>query len=346
VSSETLERAQAIRAAIHSPGWHREDGLAALDALLAEVARLEQERDEAKHQRDNFERIAREQAERAHANWKRAEAAEAALAVAREREQRLREQVERIALNAESWHGYLPPDNAPGAGHVRALGVIATWARAALVDEPAAATLAEPGRRGANEPAVGKRRGVTFPAPRAPQQTNRERRRHEDPGSADIKSRFYVTFCARRCFPVRQGTAMSESLCMCGHECRAHPNVGRIASWPTRCLYCECLEFKPREEAAERERDDLGPLFIRDACRILDVDEHDISRMDALARRASAAPATPRPGRSTATAAGRRCASSGAGQGRRYGFRMMDSPEADLPRMSDELREAVREAKP
>jgi ribosomal protein L32E len=154
VSSETLERAQAIRAAIHSPGWHREDGLAALDALLAEVARLEQERDEAKHQRDNFERIAREQAERAHANWKRAEAAEAALAVAREREQRLREQVERIALNAESWHGYLPPDNAPGAGHVRALGVIATWARAALVDEPAAATLAEPGRRGANEPAV------------------------------------------------------------------------------------------------------------------------------------------------------------------------------------------------
>jgi hypothetical protein len=81
---------------------------------------------------------------------------------------------------------------------------------------------------------------------------------------------------------------MSESLCMCGHECRAHPNVGRIASWPTRCLYCECLEFKPREEAAERERDDLGPLFIRDACRILDVDEHDISRMDALADRLAA----------------------------------------------------------
>jgi hypothetical protein len=27
-------------------------------------------------------------------------------------------------------------------------------------------------------------------------------------------------------------------------------------------------------------------------------------------------------------------------------FSMFDSPEADLPRMSDELREAVREAKP
>jgi hypothetical protein len=36
----------------------------------------------------------------------------------------------------------------------------------------------------------------------------------------------------------------------------------------------------------------------------------------------------------------------GAGQGRRYGLRMMDSPEADLPRMSDGLRDAVREAKP
>jgi hypothetical protein len=35
----------------------------------------------------------------------------------------------------------------------------------------------------------------------------------------------------------------------------------------------------------------------------------------------------------------------GAGQGRRYGFRMMDSPEADLPRMSDELREAVQATK-
>jgi hypothetical protein len=37
-------------------------------------------------------------------------------------------------------------------------------------------------------------------------------------------------------------------LCECGHECRAHPNVGRIASWPTRCLYCDCLEFKPSKE--------------------------------------------------------------------------------------------------
>jgi hypothetical protein len=32
----------------------------------------------------------------------------------------------------------------------------------------------------------------------------------------------------------------------------------------------------------------------------------------------------------------------GSSQGRRYGLRMMDSPEADLPRMSDELREAVQ----
>jgi hypothetical protein len=35
----------------------------------------------------------------------------------------------------------------------------------------------------------------------------------------------------------------------------------------------------------------------------------------------------------------------GAGQGRRYGFKMLDSPEADLPRMSDELREAVQATK-
>jgi hypothetical protein len=45
-------------------------------------------------------------------------------------------------------------------------------------------------------------------------------------------------------------------LCECGHECRAHPNVGRLASWPTRCLYCECLDFKPREAADEPH---LGP---------------------------------------------------------------------------------------
>jgi hypothetical protein len=35
----------------------------------------------------------------------------------------------------------------------------------------------------------------------------------------------------------------------------------------------------------------------------------------------------------------------GNGQGRRYGFRMLDSPEADLPRMGDELRDAVQATK-
>jgi hypothetical protein len=39
--------------------------------------------------------------------------------------------------------------------------------------------------------------------------------------------------------------------CKCGHEKRAHPYVGRIASWPTRCLYCECLGFNPIEETFE-----------------------------------------------------------------------------------------------
>lgn len=36
---------------------------------------------------------------------------------------------------------------------------------------------------------------------------------------------------------------------------------------------------------AERERDELGPLFIRDCCRILGVDEKDTLRMDKIAAR-------------------------------------------------------------
>ncbi len=32
-------------------------------------------------------------------------------------------------------------------------------------------------------------------------------------------------------------------LCECGHERKWHPYVGRVASWPTRCMVCECLGF-------------------------------------------------------------------------------------------------------
>jgi hypothetical protein len=142
-------------------------------ALLAEVARLEQERNEAQAAVRKWEKLPggweamkavveeynkqrgdlttrlvaqRRELRDLHDANRRANLAEAALAVAREREQRLREALERIAEEAAaSW--------------------IADLARAALVDEPAAApdeptwdedgfeqapaaaTLAEPGSR-------------------------------------------------------------------------------------------------------------------------------------------------------------------------------------------------------
>lgn len=101
-----------------------------LDEVLAEVARLEQERDEAKHQRDNFERIARERAENAHTNWQARGAAEAELAVTREREQRHTKAFERIARMFER----------VGVMTVScgSLESAADIARAELVDEPAA----------------------------------------------------------------------------------------------------------------------------------------------------------------------------------------------------------------
>jgi hypothetical protein len=50
---------------------------------------------------------------------------------------------------------------------------------------------------------------------------------------------------------------VSESLCECGHKEHEHPYVGRFATWPTRCYYCECLAFKPQEarqsQSMERE---------------------------------------------------------------------------------------------
>ncbi len=42
---------------------------------------------------------------------------------------------------------------------------------------------------------------------------------------------------------------------------------------------------------AERERDELGPLFIRDCCRILGVDENDYLRMDKIGTRLASVPA-------------------------------------------------------
>ncbi len=46
-----------------------------------------------------------------------------------------------------------------------------------------------------------------------------------------------------------------------------------------------------RAEQAERERDELGPLFIRDACRLLGIDESDSLRMDKIAARLASVPA-------------------------------------------------------
>lgn len=45
------------------------------------------------------------------------------------------------------------------------------------------------------------------------------------------------------------------------------------------------VEWGDRVKQAERERDELGPLFIRDCCRILGVDENDMLRMDKIAAR-------------------------------------------------------------
>lgn len=44
-----------------------------------------------------------------------------------------------------------------------------------------------------------------------------------------------------------------------------------------------------RVEAVERERDDLGPLFVRDACRVLGVAEDDPYRLDKVMARLSEA---------------------------------------------------------
>jgi hypothetical protein len=49
----------------------------------------------------------------------------------RDENKRLRETLERIALNGEAWHG---PE--PDLGHVRALKVIAATARNALAEVP------------------------------------------------------------------------------------------------------------------------------------------------------------------------------------------------------------------
>jgi hypothetical protein len=49
-----------------------------------------------------------------------------------------------------------------------------------------------------------------------------------------------------------------------------------------------------RAVAAERERDELGPLFVRDACRVFGVDENDPYRMDKLMKRLETAAAAER----------------------------------------------------
>ena len=50
-------------------------------------------------------------------------------------------------------------------------------------------------------------------------------------------------------------------------------------------------EAEHRLQTVERERDNLGPLFIRDCCRILNVDESDYLRMDKIAARLAKVPA-------------------------------------------------------
>lgn len=129
MSSEALERAQdvdLIRAAL---GGDNVAALEALDALLAEVARLEQEPVELRRAwRANVEELTKQYG--------------AALAVAREREQRLREAFLDLERNTQrhmedccrtdiEWREQMATHDAASC----ALG----RARAALVDEPAAA---------------------------------------------------------------------------------------------------------------------------------------------------------------------------------------------------------------
>ena len=118
---------------LHGELQHRQGQLAALRVELqaareqaaanADKVRLERERRE-QSERDEGEAWAQwnEMSEKMAASNGRAYKAEAALQAAQEA-------LRCIAENAESWHG---PE--PDRGHVRALKVIAEWARAVLVE--------------------------------------------------------------------------------------------------------------------------------------------------------------------------------------------------------------------
>jgi hypothetical protein len=109
-------------------------------ALLAEVARLEQERDD----------LEGELAEFGESRPGRLARAEAALAVAREREQPLREAARALADAVTDFCMNDAPAEWDGGSlgyTVGGLASLADDARAALVDEPAAAALAEPGEK-------------------------------------------------------------------------------------------------------------------------------------------------------------------------------------------------------
>jgi hypothetical protein len=134
--TDRTQDTEAIRAALNrSSGPRVLEADAALGRLVARLEAAEQERKPADEHglwsgADPRIVTLRRERDEAHTGYLRE--IDAISERYERRVERLREQLERIADNAESWHGYLPPDNAPGAGHVRALAVIATWARAAL----------------------------------------------------------------------------------------------------------------------------------------------------------------------------------------------------------------------
>jgi hypothetical protein len=144
VSSEALERARTIRAALMvdgygSPPRHTvmgQEALAATDALLAEVARLEQEPVELRRAwRANVEELTRQYG--------------AALAVAREREQRCTRGLNLAIVSLElaiKVHAAIvmdtPGDTALQAKVLETMRLGLDAARAALEEEPAAAETA------------------------------------------------------------------------------------------------------------------------------------------------------------------------------------------------------------
>lgn len=92
-------------------------------------------------------------------------------------------------------------------------------------------------------------------------------------------------------YPERQGFRALLREAAVALEAADETNKSLHATWKAteRELAEEKERAVARVEAVERERDDLGPLFVRDACRVLGVAEDDPYRLDKVMARLSEA---------------------------------------------------------